>query len=159
MTEKTNLRRSEYNLFKLITEAPLGQIRYKKLAELSGKSRTAFCNSICFLSQAGLISKTGGTKNKTVHANKRLDEVQIGPVQVDRIHIPLNTAKPKSNKYKGQEKSRKCLKCRTEFKSEWPGERICKACKTSRAWTDDNQFTPTGDGDGFGVSSLVTGVI
>ncbi len=33
-------------------------------------------------------------------------------------------------------KERKCLKCREEFLSSWPGERICRTCKSSSAWRE-----------------------
>lgn len=36
-------------------------------------------------------------------------------------------------------KLRQCLRCRTEFKSAWSGERICTRCKGSHAW---RQGTP-----------------
>lgn len=31
-------------------------------------------------------------------------------------------------------KVRKCLMCRSEFKSSWPGERVCRNCKGNEAW-------------------------
>ncbi|MDX1709915.1 MAG: hypothetical protein R3316_02110 [Rhodovibrionaceae bacterium] len=31
-------------------------------------------------------------------------------------------------------KTRKCLRCRERFESEWAGERICPRCKSSQAW-------------------------
>ena len=31
-------------------------------------------------------------------------------------------------------KRRKCLMCRREFKSEWPGHRVCGDCKQTDAW-------------------------
>ncbi len=33
-------------------------------------------------------------------------------------------------------KERRCLKCREEFLSSWPGERICRTCKSSSAWRE-----------------------
>lgn len=30
--------------------------------------------------------------------------------------------------------TRKCLRCSTEFQSEWSGERVCRRCKGSNAW-------------------------
>jgi hypothetical protein len=33
-------------------------------------------------------------------------------------------------------KARKCLRCREEFASSWPGERICRTCKSSSAWRE-----------------------
>ena len=44
-------------------------------------------------------------------------------------------SKPQSDRVY-EAKYRKCLKCRTEFLSEWPGERVCKACKSTSAWRD-----------------------
>ena len=43
--------------------------------------------------------------------------------------------KPESDKVY-EAKQRKCLKCRSEFLSEWPGERVCKSCKSTSAWRD-----------------------
>ncbi|NIA70756.1 hypothetical protein HBA54_19330 [Pelagibius litoralis] len=31
---------------------------------------------------------------------------------------------------------RSCLKCRDHFESTWPGERICKRCKSTAAWRE-----------------------
>jgi hypothetical protein len=33
-----------------------------------------------------------------------------------------------------ERKIRTCLMCRTDFESEWSGERICRRCKASAAW-------------------------
>jgi len=35
-------------------------------------------------------------------------------------------------------KPRKCLMCRKEFHSSWPGERVCKRCKETAAWNDSS---------------------
>ena len=32
------------------------------------------------------------------------------------------------------EKARICLICRSEFPSEWAGERICRRCKATSVW-------------------------
>lgn len=29
---------------------------------------------------------------------------------------------------------RRCLMCRLEFPSDWPGERVCRKCKTRPSW-------------------------
>ncbi|MEQ9643695.1 MAG: hypothetical protein RIM84_26995 [Alphaproteobacteria bacterium] len=31
-------------------------------------------------------------------------------------------------------KDRVCLRCKTAFRSEWSGERICPQCKRSNSW-------------------------
>ncbi len=31
---------------------------------------------------------------------------------------------------------RHCLKCQAPFESAWSGERVCRKCKTKRAWRD-----------------------
>ena len=33
-------------------------------------------------------------------------------------------------------KTRRCLKCRTEFDSVWKGHRICNRCKGTSAWRE-----------------------
>ena len=39
-------------------------------------------------------------------------------------------------------KIRLCLKCRSEFESLWSGERLCKRCKTSKAWRTGGYAQP-----------------
>lgn len=34
----------------------------------------------------------------------------------------------------GEQKTRNCLICKTEFPSGWAGERICRRCKSTSAW-------------------------
>mgnify|MGYP000221121055 CR=1 FL=1 len=31
-------------------------------------------------------------------------------------------------------KTRQCLRCRSAFESNWSGERICGACKSTKTW-------------------------
>lgn len=31
-------------------------------------------------------------------------------------------------------KRRNCLRCKSSFKSEWSGERICAKCKVAKSW-------------------------
>ena len=33
-------------------------------------------------------------------------------------------------------KTRRCLMCRDSFESSWPGERVCKRCKSTAAWRE-----------------------
>lgn len=37
-------------------------------------------------------------------------------------------------------KTRNCLKCEESFESSWPGERICKRCKSSDSWRNGSSF-------------------
>jgi len=39
-------------------------------------------------------------------------------------------------------KIRPCLKCRVEFESQWSGERLCKRCKSSKAWRTGGYAQP-----------------
>jgi hypothetical protein len=39
-------------------------------------------------------------------------------------------------------KTRKCLRCRDTFDSEWAGERICPRCKSSQAWKSGSYERP-----------------
>ncbi len=39
-------------------------------------------------------------------------------------------------------KTRKCLKCREPFESEWSGERVCKHCKSLASWREAMTSTP-----------------
>ena len=34
----------------------------------------------------------------------------------------------------GEEKTRKCLICKTPFPSAWAGERVCRRCKATSTW-------------------------
>ena len=45
--------------------------------------------------------------------------------------------KPESDRIY-ESKSRKCLMCRKDFHSSWPGERVCKRCKETAAWNDSS---------------------
>ncbi|MFK7866539.1 MAG: hypothetical protein AB8B77_03770 [Alphaproteobacteria bacterium] len=45
--------------------------------------------------------------------------------------------KPESDR-KYESKARKCLMCRNEFSSSWPGERVCSNCKQTSAWNDSS---------------------
>lgn len=36
-------------------------------------------------------------------------------------------------------KKRPCLRCKSDFASQWSGERVCPRCKTSRAWKSGEQ--------------------
>lgn len=38
-------------------------------------------------------------------------------------------------------RTRTCLRCRTDFQSEWAGERICRRCKGTSAWREGNPAT------------------
>ena len=37
-------------------------------------------------------------------------------------------------------KNRRCLRCKTQFESEWSGERICPKCKGSSAWRNGEPY-------------------
>ena len=45
----------------------------------------------------------------------------------------LNKLKPEPL-HTYEAKARCCLMCRVAFMSEWPGERVCRSCKTSKTW-------------------------
>jgi hypothetical protein len=158
MTEKITLTLNANKIYGLLNQNSQGSMNYQALRDLTGIEKAGFVGYLTELRKKGLVTTTGPHCSKTIHVAIQPKDLDI---EISQKSIKRASAygKPKANKYAGQEKKRNCLKCKTEFKSEWPGERICKVCKTSRAWTDDNQFTPTGDGDGFGVSDLVTGVI
>lgn len=38
-------------------------------------------------------------------------------------------------------KIRACLRCESEFPSQWSGERICPHCKNSAAWRNSSPYT------------------
>jgi hypothetical protein len=42
--------------------------------------------------------------------------------------------KPDTKPPKVEAKTRRCLMCGSDFKSEWSGERICKRCRSSHNW-------------------------
>ena len=41
---------------------------------------------------------------------------------------------------------RMCLTCRTKFDSDGFGERICRSCKTKKAWKDGSLVSPKRSG-------------
>jgi hypothetical protein len=47
------------------------------------------------------------------------EEEQNTKPEPERVYIP---------------KMRSCLRCRSDFESAWPGERICRRCKSSEDW-------------------------
>ena len=44
-------------------------------------------------------------------------------------------SKPESDRHY-EAKRRKCLMCEEAFLSEWPGERVCRSCKSTSAWRE-----------------------
>ncbi len=54
-----------------------------------------------------------------------------------RVH-PEETPSAVSEEYElhraGEEKTRKCLICKTPFPSAWAGERVCRRCKATSTW-------------------------
>lgn len=53
--------------------------------------------------------------------------------------IPEETTSAASEEYEdlhraGEEKTRKCLICKTPFPSAWAGERVCRRCKATSTW-------------------------
>ena len=44
--------------------------------------------------------------------------------------------KTPSAAYQSEAKKRGCLKCRKEFHSWWPGERVCAQCKEAVEWCE-----------------------
>jgi hypothetical protein len=52
---------------------------------------------------------------------------------------PQETTSAVSEEYEelhraGEEKTRKCLICKTPFPSAWAGERVCRRCKATSTW-------------------------
>ena len=41
-------------------------------------------------------------------------------------------------------KMRPCLVCKTQFLSEWSGERICRRCKSAKVWRGGGVNTQRG---------------
>jgi hypothetical protein len=39
-------------------------------------------------------------------------------------------------------RQRKCLKCRTPFRSDWAGERVCAPCKSKADWRQGAAMRP-----------------
>lgn len=57
------------------------------------------------------------------------------PDPTEGLMSDQSNTKPVSDR-EYEKKKRNCLKCREKFVSEWPGERICKTCKSSTAWRE-----------------------
>ncbi len=47
----------------------------------------------------------------------------------------LKNRKPKPERVY-EAKTRLCLMCRNSFVSEWPGERVCRDCKSRAKWRE-----------------------
>lgn len=41
-------------------------------------------------------------------------------------------------------RTRPCLVCKTPFKSQWSGERVCRRCKTAKIWRTSSLATQKG---------------
>lgn len=52
-------------------------------------------------------------------------------------------AKPRAEKAY-EPKGRCCLMCGDDFVSSWPGERVCRECKTKANWRDGESWFPGG---------------
>ncbi|WP_085908302.1 hypothetical protein [Kiloniella majae] len=158
MTEKIMLTLNANKIYGLLNKHSQGSMNYQTLRDLTGIEKAGFTGYLTELRKKGLVTTTGPHCSKTIHVAMRPKDLDI---EISQKSIKRASAygKPRDDRYAGQEKKRGCLKCKKSFTSKWPGERICKVCKTSRAWTNDSPYTPSGDGDGFGVSDLVTGVI
>ncbi len=50
----------------------------------------------------------------------------------------MNTLYPKKPEplHTYEAKARRCLMCRERFTSSWPGERVCRSCKSSQIWIE-----------------------
>jgi hypothetical protein len=48
---------------------------------------------------------------------------------------PPAVAKPEPER-SYEAKTRLCLKCRKPFASSWPGERVCRSCKSHLNWRE-----------------------
>lgn len=46
----------------------------------------------------------------------------------------LATEEASSQLHRGEAQVRRCLRCQTDFHSEWAGERVCMRCKGSSTW-------------------------
>ncbi len=51
----------------------------------------------------------------------------------DPITLPTQNLSPKS---------RRCLRCQSEFDSVWAGDRICGKCKQTAAWRSGQPVQP-----------------
>ena len=51
----------------------------------------------------------------------------------------MHYSKPQPE-YVEEAKTRLCLKCRKQFESSWPGERICTHCKSRISWHEGAAF-------------------
>jgi len=58
-----------------------------------------------------------------------------GVANVPAMSSSEKNSKPEPDR-QYETKTRKCLRCREEFSSSWPGERICRTCKSSSAWRE-----------------------
>lgn len=76
------------------------------------------------------LKRSCGSKAHTNVRSCPTEQVQNGIVSAN--DAPKSGLIP--NRSRDVPKTRKCLRCKTEFQSQWSGERICKHCKTSSTW-------------------------
>ena len=65
--------------------------------------------------------------------------LDIGPAIRYRMVMAEPAMKPEPERVY-EVKSRNCLKCENTFESSWPGERVCKRCKSSDSWRNGSDF-------------------
>lgn len=52
----------------------------------------------------------------------------------DPSEVKAKVGKVSADLTPGEQKNRTCLSCGAPFESEWPGERVCRRCKSSATW-------------------------
>ncbi len=65
-----------------------------------------------------------------------------GNVCASQRNTGMSYAKKPTPERKHEPKRRKCLRCKSPFMSEWPGERICGKCKATNAWRQGMPWSP-----------------
>lgn len=131
MSEKIELTPTAFSVFETLSKAPIlngfPTMEYNFLRTKSGIKNTTFPKLIQDLNSKGLIQCRGPRWKRIVTLTGNPKRV----IEVLKYSKKSEHSKPVSE---NQHKVRDCLKCRKKFDSEWPGERICKDCKSSAEW-------------------------
>jgi hypothetical protein len=109
-------------------ERPNGAFSLQALAN-SGIARTGHCKAM----ELELETQQNGNELSSLKENADvfadchgLADEQTVDAREERDEHP--------GRSDSEEKTRKCLVCRSPFPSAWAGERICRRCKSTSAW-------------------------
>lgn len=121
-----------------------GEVRAACPNHTRGQVKTAFAT----LRDVGLavrrVNERGLLPRRT-YWRPPADPVRIGGQSPGSHYDTQNHSKPKCET-KLDPQRRECLMCGNGFDSAWPGERVCRGCKTTVAWRQGGDVSVAVDG-------------